>query len=535
MSNNKTASLAGCYYIGIGATVTGIMVITIMNLFTPVEFSFQQIKSLQGAGTVFFIKEVLQRFFILCLISLLSSIPFVIILNKVLKPVSAYLKLNAAKENIPEALELKAKQSAINLPFIMVPVNLVFWIIIPSLAFAAAFKIGTINALTAVIFSLRSMMAGMISSSIIFFALEAFARKKIFPLLFPEGMLADVAHTAKLSISRRIRAFYRIGGLIPLANIVLTLMILYWQVDFFPLTVKEYAWGVLIFSIVVFGLFFPGSSVLNRLVSRSISDPIKQMLAAVKDIKKGNYDTRVDVVSNDEIGMLADATNDMIRGLKEKELIRKAFGRYASFEVRDEILSGRIPMDGELKNVSVLFADIRDFTRMTETHDPKFVVKILNRYFEKMSKAIRAHNGLILQFIGDEIYAVFGAPVSYRDHHEKAVATAIEMKSQLALLNESFKAKGWPALAHGIGIHSGEVVAANIGSPDRASYLLVGDNVNLASRLQTMTKELGSEIIISSATFEHLKDDSMKRIFKKHPAPVQVRGRKRKVDIYLTA
>jgi len=529
----RKTSLTGFYLIGIGATFVGIIVIMIMNLATPVEFTIQHIKSLQQHGDVFFVKMAAQRFSVLCVVAVLSSLPFILILRKILKPVSGYFEQVKSGIQPSNEIKLKAKQSLINLPFIMVPVNIVFWIIIPSIVFTVAVLVGMIDSLTAVIFSIRSMMVGMISSAIIFFAMESFARHRIIPHLFPNGLLVNVENTAKLSISKRIRAFYRLGSLIPLVNIVLTLLILYWQVDSSAITAKEYGKGVLIFSIVVFVLFFVGSGFLNRLISRSISDPLNQMLFTMKEIKNGNYDARVEVICNDEIGALGDATNDMILGLKEKELITEAFGKYVTPEVRDEIISGRIPLDGEIKQVSILFSDLRDFTRMTETHDPKLVVKILNQYFEKMSQAISGQSGLILQFIGDEIYAVFGAPVSCHDHHERALAAALDMKERLALLNGSFKQKGWPLLKHGIGIHSGEAVAANIGSQDRASYLLVGDNINLASRLQSLTKELGAQIIISSVTYDHLQTESIKAIFQKYAEPVSIRGRSRKVDIYL--
>ncbi len=253
----------------------------------------------------------------------------------------------------------------------------------------------------------------------------------------------------------------------------------------------------------------------------------------MKEIKKGNYDSSVDVVSNDEIGVLGDATNEMIKGLKEKELIREAFGKYVAPEVRDEIISGHIPLDGEVKDVTVLFADLRNFTPMTQSNDPKLIVKILNKYFEEMAAAIKKQSGLILQFLGDEIYAVFGAPVDYSDHPKRALRAALDMKKRLVSLNENFIGQGWSLLNHGIGIHSGEVVAANIGSPDRASYRLVGDTVNLASRLQSLTRKLNAHIIISSKTFDCLPEEPFKGVFQKHSDSVNIKGMNQKVEIYL--
>jgi adenylate cyclase len=271
------------------------------------------------------------------------------------------------------------------------------------------------------------------------------------------------------------------------------------------ISAADYGHGILMFSISLFVIFFLGSGVLNRLISRSIAQPVKAIMASINEVKKGNYNTRIAVVGNDEIGVLGDATNEMIRGLSERELLRDAFGKYVAPEVRDEILSGRTPLDGELREVTVLFADIRDFTPMTATHDPKLIVKILNRYFATMADAIKSQDGLVLQFLGDEIYAVFGAPVHIASHPVKSFRAALEMKAQLVALNRDFKKRGWPELRHGIGIHTGEAVVANIGSPDRLSYLLVGDTVNTASRLQGLTRELGCEIIISKATAQQME------------------------------
>ncbi|MCP4718742.1 MAG: HAMP domain-containing protein [Desulfobacteraceae bacterium] len=529
----KFPSLSGFYFIGVGATMVGIMVVTILNLATPLEFVIARLQSIRQGDNIFWIHEVAYRFSILCLLAAFSCIPFLVILKRLLIPISRCLILKSQNQSIPPWLGQRAKQRLINLPFIMAPVNIIFWIFIPLFIFGGAFALEKIDLATAITFSLRSTMVGLISSAIVFFGLEAFARKKLISFFFPAGELSLVAGTTKISILRRIRAFYRIGSLIPLANIVLTLFILYSQVDSDTVSAKTYGRGVLIFSLVVFIIFFLGSGLLNRLISRSIADPINDMLDTMEEIKKGNYKTRVNVVSNDEVGILGDATNKMIQGLGEKELLRDAFGKYVAPEVRDEIISGRIPLDGEFKEVTILFADLRDFTPMTEANDPKQIVRILNDYFKEMSAAVKARSGLILQFLGDEIYAVFGAPVSCENHPSNAFLAALDMEKRLNLLNKGFARQGRPLLSHGIGIHTGQVLAANIGSPDRLSYLLVGDAVNLASRLQSMTRKLDARIILSADTASFLSEDQTRNLLIQHPHPIHVKGRLSPVDIYL--
>lgn len=187
--------------------------------------------------------------------------------------------------------------------------------------------------------------------------------------------------------------------------------------------------------------------------------------------------------------------------------VKDTFGRYVTRQIRDEILSGRIPLDGEMKEVTVLFADLRNFTPMVEATPPKEVVKIMNGYFKEMATAIREHEGLVLQYIGDEIEAVFGAPVTVPEHRRMAVRAALDMRERLKHVNETLARHGFTQLTHGIGIHTGDVLAANIGGGDRLTYSLVGDTVNLASRLQGLNKQFGTDIIISGQTLAGLDGD----------------------------
>ena len=208
--------------------------------------------------------------------------------------------------------------------------------------------------------------------------------------------------------------------------------------------------------------------------------------------------------------------------------VKETFGRYISREVRDEILSGRIPLDGELKEVTVLFSDLRDFTPMVETTQPKEVVKIMNTYFKEMAEAIREHGGLVLQYIGDEIEAVFGAPVAIKDHARKAVRAGLEMRKRLEVVNQRLVRQGYAPLRNGIGIHTGEVLAANIGGGDRLTYSLVGDTVNLASRLQGLNKQFGTEMIISGDTLARIEGEVAVEQLPTTP----IKGKSRAVEIF---
>ncbi len=225
------------------------------------------------------------------------------------------------------------------------------------------------------------------------------------------------------------------------------------------------------------------------------------------------------------VGLIAACSARLFQGYLS---VKDTFGRYVSREVRDEILSGRIPLDGEMKEVTMLFADLRNFTPMVEATPPKEVVKIINSYFREMAGAIREQKGLVLQYIGDEIMAVFGAPVPVPDHRRLAVRAAIGMRRRLKIMNRRLARQGYAPLRHGIGMHSGEVLAGNIGGGDRVSYSLIGDTVNLASRLQGLNKQFGTEIIIGARTLAGIdKDIPVKQL-----PPTPIKGKTKKVDIF---
>jgi adenylate cyclase len=286
--------------------------------------------------------------------------------------------------------------------------------------------------------------------------------------------------------------------------------------------------AMIVFLLVVGGIAAVG---LAHFVSRSVAVPLHDVERAMERVGTGDLEARAPVVSNDEIGAVAEGFNRMVAGLRERERIRETFGKYVSPEVRDEILAGGVRLEGQRREATILFSDLRDFTPWVEAHAPDEVVRDLNTYFTLMEGAIRAHGGLVLQFIGDEIEAVFGAPVARPGHAGQAVRAALEMRRRLAAWNAARVQAGRPPLRNGIGIHTGTVLAGNIGSADRLSYALVGDSVNLASRLQDLTKQLKADVLVSGTTRARLDGDPGLV-----PLPaVKVKGRSAEVEVYALA
>ena len=249
--------------------------------------------------------------------------------------------------------------------------------------------------------------------------------------------------------------------------------------------------------------------VLSLVILGRYSQNLKSILAvqvdAMENISRGNYDTRVPVVSNDEFGLIAAKTNEMVEGLKERDACQVSFGKYVTPERSDKILKGEISSAGELTEATILFCDLRGYTPFVEKRDPKDVVRFLNTYFSEMEQAIRKFRGIVLQYIGDEIEAVFGTPIPEKEHPEMAVMAALEMRKRLGNLNKNREKAGESPISHGIGIHTGMVLAGSVGSPDRLVYAMVGDAVNLASRIQDLNRQYNTDILISHATKEILR------------------------------
>lgn len=217
---------------------------------------------------------------------------------------------------------------------------------------------------------------------------------------------------------------------------------------------------------------------------------------------------------------------------KDKRKVSQLFSQYVSKDVLDEIMRHRdyVRTAGQKVEVSVLFTDIRGFTTFSENTPPERVVEMLNCFFSKMAEIILRHKGTLDKYIGDAIMAFWGAPVPDHDHAFNAVSAGIEMLDALSDVNQTLKERGYGdfELKIGIGINTGSVTIGNIGSEKKLNYTIVGDAVNLASRLESVTKEYGSPLVISEYTYDKIKD----RIWCGPLGSVKVKGREKQVMIY---
>jgi adenylate cyclase len=193
---------------------------------------------------------------------------------------------------------------------------------------------------------------------------------------------------------------------------------------------------------------------------------------------------------------------------REKKKIRGAFQYYLTASVINEMLKdpSKLKLGGDKKDLSVLFSDIRGFTTVSEQLTPEELVHLLNEYLTAMTALVFKYGGLLDKYMGDAIMAVFGAPLDQPDHAKRACLTAMGMMTELRKLQKKWTDEGKPVLNIGIGINSGDMVVGNMGSEMRFDYTVMGDSVNLGSRLEGINKEYGTNIVISEFTYEQVKD-----------------------------
>ncbi len=272
------------------------------------------------------------------------------------------------------------------------------------------------------------------------------------------------------------------------------------------------------------------AAVMAIAAARGVSQPLQQLAEHTNVVAAGDYTRRIELARADEIGQLATAFNQMTAGLAERDRVRDLLGKVVSPEIATQLLQSDLKLGGEEREVTILFSDLRDFTSMSEKLAPAEVLALLNRYLDRMSSVIEKHGGVIDKYIGDAIMALFGAPVASPDAPARAVAAAREMAQSLEALNRELVAEGKPTLAFGIGINTARVVAGNMGSKTRLNYTVIGDGVNLASRLEGLTKDpaYATPIIVSEATLQALPTQPAARAL----GEVKVKGKAQAVKIF---
>ena len=347
-------------------------------------------------------------------------------------------------------------------------------------------------------FLVTGLIATVVSAIVVYYSSDFLNRFVLIPHYFPDG---------KIEVSRKIRVpslllrfgdTFFVSGVLPVLSIagIILLAIEYGKHDADELQRLFFA------SLCVGIIFWIFGGILTYLSSITFLGPLQSMEDAFKEFGTGNFNARVPVHSDDQIGIMEQAVNRMGAELREKEIIKTVFGHYVSPAVRDLILGGKVRTEGDKIEAVILFSDIRSFTALSENHPPERIVKLLNIHFSRIVDIVSRNDGFVDKFIGDAVMAVFDEELTGGNHRISALRSAADILSELESTNIDIANLGFSPIKIGIGIAAGPVIRGNIGSENRREMTVIGDTVNLASRLESATKEYGSPILVTKESFD---------------------------------
>ncbi|WCL48977.1 adenylate/guanylate cyclase domain-containing protein [Leptospira sp. GIMC2001] len=319
--------------------------------------------------------------------------------------------------------------------------------------------------------------------SLSYFTSDYFCKRYLFPKIFG---IDEIFHILKFTRSGLVTRF----GFYFFSVTIFPLVVIFFV--FLSISSEDLEQNNIIYLFSLMLTFLVSGLILSFFILQSFRRPLDEIRDFAQSVRKGDYDRTIFVDSTDEIGSVKHTLNSTNRELRDKEKMRELFGRMVDKRVRDHLLNNPIELGGIKTNVAVMFTDIRNFTKLTETMEPDSVVSFLNKYFEVMNNCIEKENGVLNKFIGDGILAFFGGIIPMENPAEAALSCAKNMIESLSDLETSDT-----NIKIGIGLHKGDVIAGNVGSTNRMEFTVIGSAVNLASRLETLTKALGSPIAMS--------------------------------------
>ena len=355
------------------------------------------------------------------------------------------------------------------------------------------------------------LVSGTLAAVATYLLNDLVIRRYLMPDHFPDGRITDVPGTITLGVRGRLLVFVLAIGFLPLFTMLgltqatAARLRAGYDVESVLPVLTTVSW-------TMFGLYVLLGVMLTSVFARSLTLPLVAMAAALRRVRLGNLDEGVQVTSADEVGVLEDGVNQLLHTLGERDRILAMFGRVVEPTVRDRLLDGAVQPGGELRTATVLFCDLRGFTEVAETRPPAEVVATLNEFFTVMTDWVRTCGGFVDKFMGDAMLVVFGlfspGDTGGRAAAAAAVRCARGVRERLARLNERRTARGQAPLEMGLGVHTGEVVAGTIGAADRHEFTVIGDAVNVASRLQMHCREAQTDVLVSERTWQLASPDS---------------------------
>lgn len=351
---------------------------------------------------------------------------------------------------------------------------------------------------------LSPLVNGFLAATATYFLLDWIFRRQIVPRVFAPGDRLDVPGTRALGVRGRLFVFLVAVAFVPMFSML----------GLSRGAVDRVASGAPIESVIAhlevtstwaFALYLLFGGGLTWLLAQWLTQPLSEVVRALRRVQAGELDVGVAMTSNDEIGVLEDGVNQMVATLRDRERILATFGRVVEPGVRDHLLAATEERRGQRQQATIVFCDLRGFTSFSESTPAEDVVATLNEFFGAMTAEVRQRAGFVDKFIGDALLAVFGVLGENSDDSSdaaaaRAVECALAMRQRLRQLNRRRAGRGDVPLAMSVSVHTGTVVAGLIGSADRHEFTVIGDTVNVAARLVQVCKERDWDVLVSDAS-----------------------------------
>jgi adenylate cyclase len=428
------------------------------------------------------------------------------------------LRAGESHASIPEAV----RREVLNFPLMVAATSLAMWFL--ASLFFGLWAGGSVRSFSAI-----ALVGSVFTSTLAFFAVDWFWRRMV-PVFFPHGHVRTT-RAFRLTVFSRLLIVFLLSSIYPVGLLV-ALSLDRARRIIAASNPEAILKNMFLIEMFLLGISIGSSTLMAFFASRAVIGPLEELEKAMGRVEQNDLNVRVPVLSNDEVGYLSERFNEMVAGLRRGELLRNLLNLYVSPEVAREALEHGASLGGQLVKCTVLFSDIRSFTTLSEQLDPEDLIALLNRYMSRMVDVIVSWGGMVNKFGGDSLLAVFGTPINPLPNHAvAAVQAALGMQTALAEFNQTQAAIGDSQLRCGIAVATGMVVAGNVGGKERIEYTVIGDTVNLAARLQAMSKELHHDILLNQEAYLQTCDEMTLNAEK--ISGVTVRGKNESVTIYV--
>lgn len=444
-------------------------------------------------------------------------------LRPLLRVQKTYFAARQGLGPLPDGVLLqRARNRLFNYPLILIGVSYVVWTVNISMFYWLNRETAPLGAVVAI-----GLITSVLTAVICYYATEIVTRFYLIPHWFPGGKI-DVTRLIfrKPSLFQRFLDLFLVNAFLPAISVagIIFLARQYGPGD--AQLIDRIFYTTIAISLAYWAFGFP----LAMITAGTIITPIEELADAAAKLARDDYNIQLAVHSDDQLGRLQVTMNRIGREMQEKATIKTLFGHYVSPVVRDLILSGRINTQGERVEAVVLFSDIRSFTSLTENHPAEKIVEMLNIHFSRMVNAISDNQGFVDKFIGDAVMAVFDAEFCGKQHRAFAFNAVSQILQGMRETNRQMEIMGLPALQIGLGMACGEVIRGNIGAPERKELTVIGDTVNLAARLEALTKSVGRSVVASRNSID-FDLASWPGIDLAAVEPIEVRGKANRVDV----